>query len=323
MPFCTIYVVAITIISFLQPFPAYPIDEVVDEHYMPVSLDTHTNDEDTKSIITVYHELYQDKKMSIETASISLNETPRKNSESSSLLPLPFPFHPEAPQTVNEVSDLKHASGRRNSNSSSCSTQHYIHFDKLLDVSGAPPYRNVFQTVNSSFSSVHPIHEEQTTAKGVSQSFDLAAVKTPDGEEDGETDEGIRRHSLSLTSSSRSSCEHIENYPQAETIAEAKADLETASKTDVVISIADSTRGTEGQCAADRHHGTRPEPDSHQAVDLSTHLTSETPSVISEPDSQDGVMTLSPAPEPEELTRFAPISDSGFGELSEDYFTAH
>ena len=291
---------------------------MVDEHYMPVSLDTHTNNEDAKSIITVYHELYPDKKMSIETASINLNQTPRRNSESTSLLPLPFPFHLEVPQTLNEVNDTKHAIGRRNSNSSSCSTQHYIHFDKLLDVSGAPPYKNVFQTSGSSFS-VHPIHEEQTIAEGVLQSVDLAVVKTAGGEENNETDEGIGRHSLSLTSSSSSSCEHIEKSPQSE----AKADPETSSKTDMGISIADGTRGSEGQCAAERHHGTVPEPDSHKAVNSSTHLASETHLVATEPDLQDGVMNLPPAAEPEELTRFAPFSDSGFGDFSEDYFAAH
>ena len=292
---------------------------MVDEHYMPVSLDTHTNDEDTKSIITVYHELYPDKKMSIETASINLNQTPRRNSESSSLLPLPFPFHLEVPQTLNEVNDTKPAIGRRNSNSSSCSTQQYIHFDKLLDVSGAPPYKNVFQTSGSSFSSVHPIHEEQTITDGVPQSVDLVVVKTTGGEE-GETDEGIGRHSLSLTSSSSSSCEHIEKSPQADPIAEAEADPETS---DMGISIADSTRGSGRQCAAERHHGTGPEPDSHKAVNSSTDLASETPLVTTEPDLQDGIMNLPPAAEPEELTRFAPVSDSGFGDFTEDYFAAH
>ena len=291
---------------------------MVDEHYMPVSLDTHTNEEDTKSIITVYHELYPDKKMSIETASINLNETPRRNSESSSLLPPPFPFHLEVPQTLNEVNDTKYAIGRRNSNSSSCSTQQYIHFDKLLDVSGPPPYKNVFQTSGSSLCSVHPIHEEQTITDDVPQSVDI--VKTAGGEEIAETVEGIGRHSLSLTTSSSSSCEHIEKSPQSDAIAEAEADPETS---DTGISIADSTRGSERQCAAERHHGTGPEPDSHKAVNSSTNLASETCLVTTEPDLQDGVMNLPPAAECEELTRFAPVSDSGFGDFTEEYFAAH
>ena len=291
---------------------------MVDEHYMPVSLDTHTNDEDTKSIITVYHELYPDKKMSIETASINLNQTPRRNSESSSLLPLPFPFHLEVPQTLNEVNDTKYAIGRRNSNSSSCSTQQYIHFDKLLDVSGAPPYKNVFQTSGSSLCSVHPIHEEQTITDGVPQSVDI--VKTAGGEEIAETDEGIGRHSLSLTTSSSSSCEHIEKSPQSDAIAEGEADPETS---DTGISIADSTRGSERQCAAERHRGTGPEPDSHRAVNSSADLASETCLVTTEPDLQDSVMNLPPAAEPEELTRFAPVSDSGFDDFTDEYFVAH
>ena len=148
--------------------------------------------------------------------------------------------------------------------------------------------------VHRSLCSVQPIHEEQTITDGVPQSIDI--VKTAGGEEIAETVEGISRHSLSLTTSSSSSCEHIEKSPQSDAIAEAEADPETS---DTGISIAESTRGNERQCAAERHNGTGPEPDSHRAVNSSRDLASETCLVTTEPDLQDGVMNLPPAAEPE------------------------